>query len=91
MVSGLSICKPNNYTEPMCKSRYYSDKLPQRLKELQNELPSLLFTIYDGSNLYNDIFGNPEKYGKQNYFEVNIEMFSSTKSFIRFVIFEVES
>jgi len=63
MVFGISACKPFNYTKT-CESRYYADKLPGRLLDLQAKLVGSLFTIYEKYTIYKKIFDNHEKYGK---------------------------
>ncbi|XP_054779971.1 GDSL esterase/lipase 7-like [Prosopis cineraria] len=65
VVLGISTCGPQNYTKG-CESRYYVDKLPQRLQKLQSELFGSIFTIYDVYKVYNKITGNPQKYGITN-------------------------
>jgi len=65
MVSGISICAPHNYTTKFCNPRYYSDKIPQRLQDLQKKLPGLLYSVYDGYETYKKLFENPGEYGKQ--------------------------
>jgi len=65
VVSGISRCQPHNYTKD-CKSRYFADKLPQRLQELRCTLSGSLFTVYDVVNVYKKITDNPQKYGFTN-------------------------
>jgi len=61
VVTGLAICEPT----PSCHSRYYNDKLPQRLKGLQKKLPGLVCTIYDAYGIYKKMFDNAKRNGKQ--------------------------
>ena len=59
-MTGLAICEPT----PSCHSRYYNDKLPQRLKDLQKKHPGLLYTIYDAYKIYKKMFDNAKMNGK---------------------------
>ncbi|KAK4270514.1 hypothetical protein QN277_023543 [Acacia crassicarpa] len=66
VVLGISYCAPQNYTIPDCRSRYYADKLPQTLQQLECKLTGSKFTVYDYYQVYSKITANPQNYGITN-------------------------
>ncbi|KAI9078690.1 hypothetical protein K1719_039333 [Acacia pycnantha] len=66
VVLGISNCAPQNYTIPDCRARYYADKLPQTLQQLQSKLTGSKFTVYDIYQVHSKIKANPQNYGITN-------------------------
>ncbi|KAI9090223.1 hypothetical protein K1719_028769 [Acacia pycnantha] len=65
VVNGISVCEPFEYTGN-CSSRYYRDKLPEKLLFLQSKLVGSLFTIYDNYKVHKIITERHQTFGITN-------------------------